>query len=256
MSAPAEVKERVRRFWEETPCGVIHTDAEPGTAAFYREIERQRDDAEPMIAGYADFAGGRGKRLLEIGVGVGTDFVKHARAGAIATGVDLTEQSVQLVRERLALEGLEGAVQQADAERLPFEDGSFDKVYSWGVLHHTPDPLRAVREAIRVLAPGGEIIVMLYGRWSWVTFALWSKYGLAAGRPRRSLADVLAHHMESEGTKGYTRRELRLMFDGLEDLRIDSVPTVYDQNFAGPLVRLAGNRLGWFMVVRGRASSR
>lgn len=194
--------------------------------------------------------------MLEIGVGLGTDFVRFSRAGAHATGIHLTERAVELVRRRLSLEGVGGEVLVADAEALPFENEAFDWVYSWGVLHHTPHTAAAVREAIRVLRPGGDLCVMMYGRHSWVAYALWAKYALLRGRPWRTLADVLARHMESEGTKGFTRRELRTMFAGLEDLRVEHVATVYDHNFAGPLVALSGDRLGWFVVVRGRAPSR
>lgn len=212
-----------------------------------------RDELDPYIARFADFEGARGKRLLEIGVGLGTDFVRFVRAGAAATGVDLTEHAVALVRRRLELEGLDAEVRVADAESLPFEDASFDRVYSWGVLHHTPDTARAVREAIRVVRPGGELCVMLYARHSWVAYGMWVRHALLAGRPWRGLADVLAAHMESEGTKGYKKRELRRLFGGLENLRIDKVRTSYDERIAGPLGRLTGGLLGWNLVVRGRA---
>jgi ubiquinone/menaquinone biosynthesis C-methylase UbiE len=246
-------KERVRDFWEEEPCGSEHAATPEGTPEFFAEVERTRDALDPYIHRFADFAGARGKRLLEIGVGLGTDFVRFARAGAIATGVDLTEHAVELVRRRLALEGLQGEVRAADAENLPFEDGSFDRVYSWGVLHHTPDTGKAISEAIRVLGPGGEACVMLYARHSWVSYGLWARHALLAGRPWRSLADVLASHMESEGTKGYTKRELRRLFSSLEQLRIDKVRTSYDDQIApGPVARLTGDLLGWNLVIRGR----
>jgi len=252
--APAAVdqKRRVRSFWEEEPCGVVHAEAPEGTREFYDQIEQRRSELEPFIERFADFEGGRGKGLLEIGVGAGTDFVRFARAGAVATGVDLTEHAVALVRERLALEGLKADLRVADAEALPFDDGTFDRVYSWGVLHHTPDTERSVREAIRVLRPGGELCVMLYARHSWVAYGLWARHALLAGRPWRSLASVLAAHMESEGTKGFTKGELRTLFRELQDLRVDKVGTVYDRQISRGLARLTGNRLGWFLVVRGR----
>ena len=252
--APAAVdqKRRVRSFWEEEPCGVVHAEAPEGTREFYDQIEERRSELEPFIERFADFDGARGKRLLEIGVGAGTDFVRFARAGAIATGVDLTEHAVALVRERLALEGLAADLRVADAEALPFEDGTFDRVYSWGVLHHTPDTERSVREAIRILGPGGELCVMLYARHSWVAYGLWVRHALLAARPWRSLASVLAAHMESEGTKGFTKGELRTLFRELQDLRVDKVGTAYDRQISRGLARLTGNRLGWFLVVRGR----
>lgn len=254
-TGPVEQKERVRSFWESEPCGWAHADAPEGTKEFFDQVERKREELEPYIARFADFAGARGKRLLEIGVGLGTDFVRFARAGADATGVDLTERAVELVRRRLELEGLSGEVLVADAERLPFADESFDRVYSWGVLHHTPDTARAVGEAIRVLRPGGTLCVMLYARRSWVAFGFWVRHALLAGRPWRSVGHVLAAHMESEGTKAFTKRELRAMFRGLDELRIDKVLTPYDRQIAGPLARLTGRSFGWNLVVSGRKSA-
>jgi SAM-dependent methyltransferase len=245
-------KQRVRDFWEADPCGSEHTEAPEGSKEFFAEVERTRYELEPYIADYADFAGAAGQRVLEIGVGLGTDFVQFVRAGAQATGVDLTEHAVELVRKRLALEGLEAEVRRADAESLPFEDATFDRVYSWGVLHHTPDTGKSVAEAIRVLRPGGQLCVMLYGRHSWVAYGMWVRHALLAGKPWRSLSDVLAAHMESVGTKAYTKGELRRLFAPLGELRVDGVSTSYDRAISRGLQRLTGDRLGWFLVVRGR----
>jgi SAM-dependent methyltransferase len=253
--ASVEQKQRVKTYWEREACGEIHSDQPEGAPEFYAEVEARREELEPHIASFADFEGARGERLLEIGVGLGTDFLRFVRAGAVATGVDLTERAIGLVRRRLELEGLEAELQVADAEALPFADGSFDRVYSWGVLHHTPDTEQAVRESIRVLRPGGEACVMLYARHSLVSYGFWVRHGLLAGRPWRSLSQVLARHMESEGTKAYTTGELRPMFAGLDDLRIDKVGTAYDRQIAGPLARLTGDRLGWEFVIRGRKQS-
>jgi SAM-dependent methyltransferase len=251
----AKAKLEVREFWEETPCGSEHSYAQEGTAEYFAEVERTRYDLEPFIPEYAEFERARGARVLEIGTGLGTDFIRFVRAGARATGVDLTEHSVRLVRRRLELEGLEGDVRVADAERLPFEDASFERVYSWGVLHHTPDTERAIAEALRVVRPGGSVCIMLYARRSWVAWGMWLRHGPLAGRPFRSVRGVLAKHMESEGTKAFTVGELRRMFSGLEDLSIDHVGTPYDVRFAGPLARATASRLGWFLVVRGRKPS-
>src|SRR5690348_16001521 len=99
-------KQQVRGFWEAAPCGAEHADAPEGTPEFFAQVERSRDELDSFIGRYADFALTRGQRVLEIGVGAGTDFIRFVRAGALATGVDLTEHSIQLVRRRLENEGL------------------------------------------------------------------------------------------------------------------------------------------------------
>ncbi len=254
-TSPDETKGRVQDFWEGEPCGSVHADAPEGTREYFDQVEQRRNELEPFIPRFAEFESSRGKRLLEIGVGLGTDFIRFARAGAQVTGVDLTEHAVELVRRRLALEGLEGEVRVADAEALPFDDASFDRVYSWGVLHHTPGPEQAVREALRVLRPGGDLCVMLYSRHSWVAYKLWARFALLEGRLGRSLADVISAHMESEGTRGFTNDELREMFPGLEELRIQKIATPYDRQWLGPVASLTGRWLGWFSVIRGRKAS-
>jgi SAM-dependent methyltransferase len=187
--------------------------------------------------------------VLEIGVGAATDFLNFARSGAILTGVDLTPAAVDHARRRLALEGLEAELEVASGEDLPFADGSFDLVYSWGVIHHAAHPHRIVREVRRLLAPGGEARVMLYGRQSWAAYKLWLRHALLVGRPRRTLSEVIGRHLESPGTRAYTRREIELLFAGagFEHVAVAGFPTPYDRRAAGPLA--ARIRLDWFLGV-------
>ena len=167
IDANAELKERVREFWQAHPCGTKFSDAESGTLEFFERIEAHRFEKEWHIPEAADFAGARGLRVLEIGCGLGTDGAQFAKAGADYTGVDLTEAAIELARKRFKLSDLQGEFRVADAENLDFPDESFDIVYSHGVLHHTPDTARAAREIHRVLKTGGRAIVMLYHRGSY-----------------------------------------------------------------------------------------
>jgi ubiquinone/menaquinone biosynthesis C-methylase UbiE len=160
----AKLKDRVRAFWQANPCGVKFADAAPGTRRFYELVEEHRYRTEWHIPAAADFSGARSLRVLEIGCGLGTDGAQFAKAGADYTGVDLTDASVQLARKRFELFNLPGTFKTADAENLDFEDESFDLVYSHGVLHHTPDTEKAVKEVHRVLRQGGQAKVMLYHR--------------------------------------------------------------------------------------------
>ena len=165
MSDPnTKLKERVRAFWQANPCGTKFADAEPGSRRFYELVEQHRYEKEWHIPSAAGFAATRGLRVLEIGCGLGTDGAQFAKAGADYTGVDLTEAAVELARKRFELFNLPGTFLTADAENLDFKDASFDLVYSHGVLHHTPDTARAVREIYRVLRPNGQAVIMLYHR--------------------------------------------------------------------------------------------
>jgi SAM-dependent methyltransferase len=250
MAAP--LKERVRSYWEGEPCGMKTATAPFATREFFAQVEAERDRLEPYIADFARFGDWAGKDVLEVGVGLGTDFVRFVRAGARGVAVDLTEASVAAVRQRLELEGLDAEVRVADAESLPFEDASFDLVYSYGVLHHTPDTRRAVDEVRRVLRPDGEARIMLYSRRSWLALGAWLRWGLARGRPWASISDVLAAHLESPGTKAYTRRELDELFAGFSSVRYVRNVTPYDRRVAGPLAKLTGPRFGWFVGVIAR----
>ena len=242
-------KDRVRDYWEERPCGSGAATAEWGTTAFFNEIEAHRYRAEPFIPGFADFPSWSGKRVLEIGTGSATDFVNFARAGAMVTGIDLTTAAVALAQRRLDLEGLKGDVRIADAEQLPFADRSFDLVYSWGVLHHTPDTRAALREVRRVLDDSGEARVMLYARYSWTGLRIWMQQALLKGRPFRSLRDVYATHLESPGTKAYTLREIRDLFTEFESVELKRFRTPYDEKGFGWAARLTGARFGGFVGI-------
>jgi ubiquinone/menaquinone biosynthesis C-methylase UbiE len=162
------------------------------------------------------------------------------------TGIDLTARAVDFTRARLASSGFVSDLRVADAEALPFADNSFDLVYSWGVLHHSPDTARAVREVHRVLRPGGAARLMLYHKYSIVGYMLWTRYALLAGKPTRSLADVYAHHLESPGTKAYTLDEVRTMCAPFSRVEARSQISFGDllggsvgQRHGGPLLRAA-----------------
>jgi SAM-dependent methyltransferase len=160
----AKLKERVRAFWQENPCGTKFADVAPGSRRFYELVEEHRYQKEWHIPQAADFSRAKGLRVLEIGCGLGTDGAQFALAGADYTGIDLTEAAIELAKRRFELFQLPGTFRTADAENLDFADESFDLVYSHGVLHHTPDTAAAICEIHRVLRPGGRAVVMLYHR--------------------------------------------------------------------------------------------
>ncbi len=234
-------KDDVRRFWNRASSGEIYGDQQ----------DRMRYDLEPEIVPFADFQSASGRRLLEIGLGMGSDFIRFTRAGAIASGIDLTERALEITSRRLTAEGLMADVRVADAEDLPFPDGSFDIVYSWGVLHHTTDTRRAVNEAIRVLAPGGQLKLMLYHRRSWVAVAAWVRFCLVRGRPLAGLKAAVAN-VESPGTQAFVPSEVRAMLHDVEDVSVIPSLTVWDRRFVPGISSIFGDRFGWFLLIRAR----
>lgn len=205
------LKQDVRDFWNKASCGEVYAQGED-KRQYYEEHSRQRYALEPYIYDFARFEEGRGRDVLEIGVGMGADHLEWAKnSPKQLTGVDLTPRAIEHTTERLAVYGLSSRLQTADAENLPFDDNSFDLVYSWGVLHHTPQTPKAIQEVHRVLRPGGIARIMIYHTYSLTGYMLWARYALLAGKPFRDLHDIYFHHLESPGTKAYTVDEAKAM---------------------------------------------
>ena len=199
----------------------------------------------------AQFTRFRGSKILEVGVGAGTDHLQWARAGAQCHGVDLTDAAIETTRKHLAFYGFESDLRRVDAEVLPFDNDTFDLVYSWGVIHHSEQPSEIIREIRRVLKPGGLFVGMMYGRRSPAVFKLWVKNALLRGRPWRSFADMVWNYMESVGTKAYTVPELKELFSEFAAFTATPLITKYDTDkFPIWLSRFFPNHWGWFIGLK------
>jgi len=166
------MENEIRDFWQRHPCGAelvgdLTGDARAEYAEFFSRYDDFRYSTEPHILSNLDKIDFQGKRVLEIGLGQGADAEQLARRGAVFSGVDLTEEAVKRTLMRFSLAGLPyDRIERSSALDLPFADGSFDIVFSYGVLHHIPQIERAQAEIRRVLRPTGELIAMLYAKWS------------------------------------------------------------------------------------------
>lgn len=254
-----ELKKGIKDYWQTNPCGTQFAKNKEDARQFFSEIEEHRYGVEPFIHSFGQFTRWRGKKVLEVGVGAGTDHIQFGRAGALVTGIDFTSAAVELTKRRFEIEELESRLCQADAETLPFRDESFDFVYSWGVIHHTPDTRKSVDEIYRVCKKGGRICVMIYHRYSILTFGLYVYYGFLKGRPLRTIRDVLSNHLESQGTKAYSVGEARRMFRKFNNVDIKPILTPYDINAIRPqllrrlffpLLKNLPARMGFFMVIQ------
>ena len=257
-----DLKEKVQSYWNSQTCGTQFTDKEKYTKEFFEEIEKDRYEKEPEILPFAQFHSGQGKNVLEVGVGAATDFLQWAKGGANLYGIDLTPEAVEYAKHRLELYGLKAKdIKVADAENLPFENDFFEIVYSWGVIHHSPDTAKAMKEIIRVLKPGGKAKIMIYNRKSILAYFFWIKHALLKLKWNQSVQDVLWNKMESFGTKGYTINEVKqlLQNESIKDLEVKTVITYYDklkkfnkvmQFFAKIMLAFMDRKkAGWFLTI-------
>jgi SAM-dependent methyltransferase len=266
-------KESVRNFWNDASCGERLQLPSLDRAGFEHQA-RERYRLEPYIEPFAEFQKWRGHKVLEIGVGLGADHHRFVDAGADTFGIDLTPRAIEMCGLRLKSFGLRSDLRVADAENLPFGDQTFDLVWSWGVIHHSPDTVAAIREIRRVLRPGGTVKVMIYHTWSMVGLMLWARYGLLRGRPLTTLKEIYSRYLESPGTKAFTRGEALELFSTFEDVHIETILTHGDLLSSGAgqrhegafltnarrlwprrLISLLFPQMGLFMLIQGRRPS-
>ena len=188
-------KSKVYDFWNDASCGEeLYLEGRDKTA--YEKQAQKRYELEPYI-GFAEFDSSHNQRVLEIGVGLGADHQKFIEAGANVCGIDLTERAIENTKTRLKLFGLESSLRVGDAEKLEFDDNSFEIVGSWGVIHHSPNTQKAINEIYRVLKPGGVGKIMIYHKWSLIGLMLWLRYGLFKCKPFISLKTIYSKYLES-----------------------------------------------------------
>ncbi|HET7697845.1 MAG TPA: methyltransferase domain-containing protein [Vicinamibacterales bacterium] len=256
-------KDQVQNQWNNNPVGSQYVKhAQAHTLQWFLEVEAHRyGEYGPWMPEVMEFDRHAGKRLLEIGGGMGTDLAQFARHGAIVTDLDLSAGHLALAQENFRLRGLPGTFIHQDAETLPFPDASFDVVYSNGVIHHTPNTQSVVDEIYRVLAPGGRAIIMVYAEnslhyWGVQVGLLGLRGGLLQSA---SMGDIMSRSVEMTKNdarplvKVYTARRLRAMFSRFTDVQI--VKRQLTAPELPPFARwvplgLAGRLVGWNLIVK------
>ena len=268
--------DQVRDYWDRRPCNIRHSTKPPGSREYFDEVERRKYIVEPHIPRFAEFPRWQNKRVLEIGCGIGTDTMNFARHGALVTAVDLSEKSLEMARKRAEVYGLSGSIRfyhgsgEALADVLPAE--TYDLVYSFGVIHHTPHPDRVLEQIRNYVRPGGTVKIMVYHRYSWKVFWILMTYG--KGQFWR-LAEMVARHSEAETgcpvTYTYTNSELhdllerrgfrvtQVQVEHIFPYRIKDyvqyryVKEWYFRWMPAPLFRALERCLGWHLCVTAEA---
>ncbi len=251
---------QVKDYWNQRPCNIRHSPLPVGTKEYFDQVEERKYFVEPHIPTFAQFERWRGKKVLEVGCGIGTDTINFARAGASVTAIDLSEESLKIARKRAEVMGVADRISfyQANAEEfsrsIPVE--AYDLVYSFGVIHHTPNPRQAVLEMLKYLHKDGEIRVMVYAKYSWKNFLI----AIGIAQPEAQTGCPIAYT--------YSAETVRKLFEGV---RITSLSKEhifpykiepytqyrYEKRFPWnilphPLMRALERCMGWHLLVVGR----
>lgn len=244
MMNQEELKGKIQSWWNHYPF-TYFVKEEIGSWAFFRNVDRKvfkwcpwAHDGYPLFGKFVPYKELAGKNVLDIGCGTGWSTEQFARMGARVSAIDLTEKAVELTKKRFALYNLEADIRVGDAEQMPYPDGAFDYVFVWGVLMHTPDTEKAIREIYRVLKPGGRAAAMMYNRNSlhfrW--FLCFGK-GILRGKLLKYSVQELANRYTDGAeiggnmlTKFYTPSALKRLWSVFSKVRIHTYdnPAVLD----------------------------
>jgi 2-polyprenyl-3-methyl-5-hydroxy-6-metoxy-1,4-benzoquinol methylase len=210
--------DQVREYWDRRPCNIRHSTKPPGSREYFDEVEKRKYFVEPHIPRFAEFPRWQNKRVLEIGCGIGTDTINFARNGASVTAVDLSEKSLEMARKHAEIFGLADRIRffHGSAEQLEqvVPPETFDLIYSFGVIHHTPHPERVLEQLGSYSRPGTTVKFMVYNRHSWKVFWILLTYGKCQFW---WLKELIARYSEAETgcpvTYSYSPRELRELME-------------------------------------------
>ena len=166
--------ENVKQFWDDRPCNVRHSKKEIGTKEYFDEVEKKKLTAEPHIKTFSNFDEWNGKKVLEIGCGLATVGINFASHGANYTGVELSDESLKLAKQRFDVYEMQGKFFSGNAEYLstfvPVE--TYDLIYSFGVIHHSPHPENIVSEIKKYMNESSILKIMLYAKDSWKNYMI------------------------------------------------------------------------------------
>ena len=159
-------------FWNKRPCNINHSNKEVGTKQYFEEVSKRKFFVEPHIVTFADFQKYKNKKVLEVGCGIGTTAHEFVRNGCDYTGIDISDKTLEIAQKRFDVFNLDGKLLCENIETYKNNFNKYDLIYSFGVLHHTPDMNKALTRITDLLKPNGELKIMLYSTNSWKKFCI------------------------------------------------------------------------------------
>tara|TARA_R110000851_G_scaffold126496_2_gene257998 strand:+ start:78 stop:878 length:801 start_codon:yes stop_codon:yes gene_type:complete len=248
----------IEEYWDLRPCNVKHSLEKINTIDYYNQVEEKRYFVEPHIPSFASFNSWEGKKVLEIGCGIGTDGVNFARGGAMYQGIELSNKSVLIAKERFNKLGLVGEFTHINAEEdlSLLGEGLYDMIYSFGVIHHSPNPSKIIHNAHKLLKEGGVLKIMLYATNSWKKMLIDNNYSQYEAQSNCPLATT------------YTKEEVYELLSDYEDIEIEQThifPYKIPPYVAGEFVKedwfesmpldifeIMQNTLGWHLCITAK----
>jgi SAM-dependent methyltransferase len=242
----------VADFWNNRPCNIRHSDKKVGSMKYFLEVSKRKYTVEPHILHFANFGLWCNKKVLEVGCGIGTAAHSFIENGAIYKGIDLSKKSIEVARERLNIFDLDGKIEEADIENYTDKE-KYDLVYSFGVLHHTPDTKKAVKNIYNLLNDGGTFKLMLYAKNSWKYFGIkdgLDRYEAESGVP---IADVYTNEQVYDLLKDF--KNIHIKQEHIFSYKIPEYKNYkyekqdYFEAMPNELFKCLEDNLGWHLCI-------
>jgi len=260
MSEAKPSLKEVQDFWNARPCNLRHSNAPVGTKQYFDEVEERKYFVEPHIPAFADFTSWSGKRVLEIGCGMGTDATNFARNGAIYTGVELSSESLNLAKQRFEVFGLSGRFIEGNAEEIDqlLKGETFDLIYSFGVLHHTPSLGNALKGIHSLMHSNSVFRMMVYAENSWKSAMIAAGLDQPEAQYGCPIANTYTDHEITENLNGSGFSLVTIEQDHIfpyiveEYKNYNYVRESWFQTMPQEVFKALEKKLGWHLLVTAR----
>ena len=252
--------ETVKTYWDTRPCNIRHSSKEIGTLEYFEEVEKKKFFVEPHIVPFSDFPSWKDKNVLEIGCGLGTMAINFAKSGATYTGVELSEESLKIAKKRFEVYGHSGDFYLGNAEELTslVPKKKYDLIYSFGVIHHSPNPRKIIEEMRPYMHDQSVLKLMIYAKDSWKNIMIENGFDQPEAQSGCPIAFT------------YTREEARKLLDGFDIIDMQQehifpyeietyrknnhVKVPWFANMPEDMFKALEKHLGWHMLITAKLS--